>query len=189
MKSTIPLKMYVEAYISSLPADADAAADADALAQALEAIKPLRSFVGDASMSAPERRKALETALPRVQDATRNLAIVLANDGRIKDVNRLPALLRSVQAERDGNGTRSSRPRRRLRPLTCGAWPPRSSASQRCRSRSKNIPIRRSSPVSGSRSATGHTTRRSKERSTDYANPSSYDSQNQRQRHGRPRSG
>ena len=102
MKSTIPLKMYVEAYISSLPADADAAADADALAQALEAIKPLRSFVGDASMSAPERRKALETALPRVQDATRNLAIVLANDGRIKDVNRLPALVRSVQAERDG---------------------------------------------------------------------------------------
>ncbi len=94
--------MYVEAYISSLPADADAAADADALAQALEAIKPLRSFVGDASMSAPERRKALETALPRVQDATRNLAIVLANDGRIKDVNRLPALVRSVQAERDG---------------------------------------------------------------------------------------
>lgn len=102
MKSTIPLKTYVEAYLSNLPTDADAAADADALAEALESIKPLRSFVADATINALERRKALEAALPRLEDATRNFAIVLANGGRIKDAARLPALVRAVQAERSG---------------------------------------------------------------------------------------
>lgn len=102
MKSTIPLKTYVEAYLSTLPASVDAVADADALVHAFETIKPLRSFVADASIGALERRKALETALPRVQDATRNLAIVLSNDGRMKDVSRLPGLVRAVQAERTG---------------------------------------------------------------------------------------
>ncbi|HWR00113.1 MAG TPA: ATP synthase F1 subunit delta [Candidatus Methylomirabilis sp.] len=102
MKSTIPLASYVEAYLSVLPAHVDAASDVDALVTALETIKPVRTFVTDASIDALERRKALEAALPQAHDATRNLVMVLSNDGRMKDVNVLPGLVRAVQAERSG---------------------------------------------------------------------------------------
>lgn len=102
MKSSIPLTAYIEAYLASLPPSVDAAADADALAEALETIKPLRSFVADVTMAADVRLKALETALPKTQPATCNLALVLAQDGRLKDAGRLPELVRAAQAAKTG---------------------------------------------------------------------------------------
>lgn len=102
MKSTIPLKTYVEAYLANLGPHVNAARDVDALAKVFETIKPLRSFVADASINALERRKALEMALPKAQSATLNLAVILSDHGRMKDLSRLPGAVREALAKREG---------------------------------------------------------------------------------------
>lgn len=97
-----PLKTYLEAYLAVLPKDADASKEVDALVMAFTTMKPLRSFVSDRSIDAAERRKALDLASPRLLDETKNLALSLAEDGRMKDLSRLPELSRTVSAERSG---------------------------------------------------------------------------------------
>ncbi|OGL73078.1 ATP synthase F1 subunit delta [Candidatus Uhrbacteria bacterium RIFCSPHIGHO2_12_FULL_60_25] len=102
MTSRTPLKAYLKAYLAVVPNDADVTKEIDELMAVVNASKPLRSFVGDRSVAATERRKALDIALPRLSDETKNLAIALADDGRMKDLPRLPGLTRKMNAERSG---------------------------------------------------------------------------------------
>ncbi len=102
MTSNIPLKAYLEAYLAVAPKDADVTKEIDELVAVVSVLKPLRSFTGDRSVAATERRKALDITLPHLSDETKNLAITMANDGRMKDLPRLPGLTRVIVAERSG---------------------------------------------------------------------------------------
>lgn len=102
MRSPTSLKTYIDAYLAVIPQGTDAIKEMDEVVRALDSIKTLRSFIGDQSIDAGERRKALDVALPACSNEGKNMILLIANAGRMKDLRRIPELARTIQAERAG---------------------------------------------------------------------------------------
>lgn len=100
MRSPTPLKAYIDAYLAVIPQGTDAIKEMDEVVRALDSIKALRSFVGDRSIDAGERRKALDVALPACSNEGKNMILLIANAGRMKDLRRIPELARTIGAGR-----------------------------------------------------------------------------------------
>ncbi len=92
----ISLRTYADAYVASMKNDA--VAEFDAGVEVLNAVKTLRAFLPDASVSLDAKQEALKIALPKTSEATRNFLLLLAADGKLEDLDALQSYVRQAAA-------------------------------------------------------------------------------------------
>jgi F-type H+-transporting ATPase subunit delta len=96
------LRAYADAYIESLPKEADVIRDFDAVADVIQKTKQLRSFLEDVSVPISARRDALKEAFPSATSETVNFLTLLAQDGRAGELEALKTHIRSASAGKKG---------------------------------------------------------------------------------------
>jgi F-type H+-transporting ATPase subunit delta len=102
MKTNVPLKSIIDAYVASLPAGIDPVKQIDAVAGLFDQIPSLKSFIADRAMDAKERHKALKVAEASLEDITINTVLLLAKEGMLDRMDRVKELVRQLRAEREG---------------------------------------------------------------------------------------
>jgi ATP synthase F1 delta subunit len=96
------LRTYADAYVNALPKDRDAVKEFDSVADLILKVKELRAFLEDVSVPVSSRRDALKEAFPQAAGETVNFLSLLAQDGRVGDVETLKTHLRAAVAEKQG---------------------------------------------------------------------------------------
>jgi F-type H+-transporting ATPase subunit delta len=94
----ISLNDYARAYVQCASADHDMIRHVDALADVIQRTPPLKSFLGDASVTVAVKRQALTVALPSASDAVVNLITMIASADALEQLEALPTAVREAAA-------------------------------------------------------------------------------------------